>query len=52
MNAKAKTRMVRVELEPVAIGMIDAICKAEGLNRDEVFEALLQSILRRKEAKR
>ncbi len=52
MKAKTKSRMVQVELEPIAIRMMDRICKAEGLTRDEVFEALLQSILDRKEAKR
>jgi hypothetical protein len=52
MKKRNKTGMTMVHLEPIAVQMIDHVCKAEGLTRKEVLDTLTQRILSEKEAKR
>jgi hypothetical protein len=52
MKKRNKTGMTMVPLEPIAVQMIDHVCKAEGLTREQVLETLMQRILVEKEAKR
>lgn len=44
--------MTMVRLEPIAVQMIEHVCRAEGLTREEVLETLLRCILADEEAKR
>ncbi len=52
MKKRNKTGMTMVHMEPIAVQMIDHVCRAEGLTREEVLETLLRCILADKEAKR
>jgi hypothetical protein len=52
MKEKNKTGVTMVHLEPIAVQMIDHVCKAEGVSREHVFETLLQGVLADKEGNR
>jgi hypothetical protein len=49
MKKKNKIGMSMVPLEPEVIEMIDYVGKAEGLTREEVFEAMMHCFLAEKE---
>jgi hypothetical protein len=52
MEKKTKTGMSMVPLEPEVIEMIDYVGRAEGLTREEVFEAMMHCFLADAEGKR
>lgn len=52
MKKKTKTGVTMVPLEPIAMQMIDHVCKVEGLTREEILETLLQGVLANKEGNR
>ena len=42
MKKTNKPRMVEVELDPLALRMLDHVCKVEGVTREQALDALLQ----------
>jgi hypothetical protein len=52
MKKTNKPRTVEVELDPIALRMLDAVCRAEGLTREQALDALLQRTKARQEGKR
>ena len=49
MKKKNKTGMTMVRLEPIAVQMIDHVCKVEGLTCEEVLKTLMHCRLTEKE---
>ena len=49
MKKKNKTGMTMVHLEPIAVQMIDHVCKVEDLTREEVLKTLMNCRLPEKE---
>lgn len=52
MKKKQNEGMTMVRLEPIAVRLIDHVCKAEGLTREEVLATLLRRCAANKEATR
>jgi hypothetical protein len=50
MKNKPKPRTREVYLDPLTMRMIDHVCKAEGLTREQVLNGLLQRAKDRQEA--
>ena len=50
MKNKPKPRTRLVQLEPIAVQMLDHVCKVEGLTREQALNALLQRAKDRQEA--
>jgi hypothetical protein len=50
MKNKPKPRTRLVQLEPIAVQMLDHVCEVEGLTREQALNALLQRAKDRREA--
>ena len=46
MKQPKKQKMVDVHLEPDVIEMIDYVCKAEGMSREQVLQGLLERAMK------